>query len=102
MAATANAANLELRSPSGEVRFTLTADGGQLQYAVEFGSKAVIKKSPVNLSVDGLDLAREVKLSKAETYEINEKYPWRGVHSTAVNHCRGAKIPGSTGRAGRG
>ena len=91
LAATANAA--EVRSPNGEVRFTLTADGGQLQYAVEFGSKVVIRKSPVVFSVDGMAVAREVKLDKAETYEINEKYPWRGVHSTAVNHCKGVKIP---------
>jgi alpha-glucosidase len=32
-------------------------------------------------------------LGRPERYEINEKYPWRGVHSEAVSHCYGAKIP---------
>src|SRR6185436_822513 len=84
---------VEVRSPNGEVRFTLTADAGQLHYAVEMGSQPVIKKSPITFSVDGVEFARAVRLDKAETYEINAQYPWRGVHSTAVNHCRGAKIP---------
>src|SRR6185295_15377650 len=32
-------------------------------------------------------------LGRAELYKIDEKYPWRGVHSEAVNRCNGAKIP---------
>jgi alpha-glucosidase len=93
--ATAPAA--EVRSANGDVRFTVSADGGQLQYRVELRGKVVIENSPVNFSVDGVELTRGIKLGKPEAYEINEKYPWRGVHSTAVNHCRGVKIPVSGG-----
>ena len=82
----------ELLSPDGQVRFTLS-DDAELRYKVEFRSKPVIENSPVVFSIDGADLARAVKLGKPQTYDIHEKYPWRGVHSTAVNHCHGAKIP---------
>src|SRR5688572_3842475 len=76
-------------SPNGEVRLAVTTDGEQrLQYSVQFRKKPVIENSPINFSADGNALTRGVKLGKAETYELNEKYPWRGVHSTAVNHCR--------------
>lgn len=88
---TANAA--EFLSPNGQVRFILSSDADALRYMVVFQSKIVIENSPVVFSIDGAELTRTVKPGKPETYEITEKYPWRGVHSTAVNHCRGAKIP---------
>lgn len=87
----ANAA--EFLSPNGQVRFIISSDADALRYTVAFQSKTVIANSPVVFSVDGADLTREAKLGKPETYEINERYPWRGVHSTAVNHCRGVRIP---------
>ncbi len=57
-----------------------------------FKGKAVIEKSPLGVTVDNIDLGRGVKIGKADRYEINETYAWRGVHSTAVNHCNGAKL----------
>lgn len=83
----------EFRSPNAEVRFNLSVDGDQLQYRVSVGSHTIVENSPVTFSVDGADLTRGVNLGKADSYEINETYSWRGVHSTAVNSCRGAKIP---------
>jgi len=88
-----NAQAAEFRSPNGEIRFNLSVEGDQLQYGVALGSNTIIEQSPFAFSVDGIDLTRGAKLGKAESYEINEKYPWRGVHSTALNACRGAKIP---------
>lgn len=81
-------------SPNSEVRLAVSTDAEQrLQYAVQFRKKSVIENSPINFSVDGNELTGGVKLGKPEAYELNEKYPWRGIHITAVNHCRGAKIP---------
>lgn len=81
-----------LLSPNGEVRFALSRDGERLQYQVQFRGKTVIESSTIRLSVDGTDVTRNLQLAKAEKYEINEKYPWRGVHSTAINNCRGMKF----------
>ena len=83
----------EFLSPSGQVRFILSSEADALHYKVEFQSKTVIENSRLVFSVDGTDFSHGAKLGKPETYELNEKYPWRGVHATAVNHCRGARIP---------
>jgi alpha-glucosidase len=82
----------ELRSPNGELRLTVFAEADTLRYKVEFRSQPVIESSPIVFMVDGVDLVSAPKLAGSETYEINERYPWRGVHSTASNHCRGIKI----------
>ena len=47
----------------------------------------------MRFTVDEVDLTQEAQPGKAETFRIHEKYPWRGIHSEAVNHCNGARIP---------
>ena len=42
--------------------------------------------------VDGANLCRGSTISKIERYRINEEYPTRGVHSSALNSCLGARI----------
>jgi alpha-glucosidase len=80
-------------SPDGNVQFkVLLLDRARLGYEVTFKGKSVIDKSPLGITVDNLDLDRGVKTGKVDRYEINETYPWRGVHSKAVNHCNGAKF----------
>ena len=37
--------------------------------------------------VDGVDLAEGAELGEAKTYQVNEAYPWRGVHSRATDRC---------------
>ncbi len=41
-----------------------------------------------------------MEIGRAETYEVNETYPWYGGHSTAVDRCNGAKITINRGTAG--
>ena len=91
LAMTAQAA--DLTSPDGKVRFAVSVADGQLQYRVDFASKPIIDPSPLSFSIDGIGLAGGVKLGKADAFKIDEEFPWRGVHATAINRCRGAKIP---------
>ena len=42
--------------------------------------------------VDGVELCRDSTITKIERYRVFEKYPARGVHSTASDNCNGAKI----------
>jgi alpha-glucosidase len=79
-------------SPDGFVRFTALLQEGQLEYAVAFRGGMVIETSPMRFTLDGVDLTDGVELGKVDRYQMNETYPWRGVHSRAVNHCEGAKI----------
>jgi len=84
---------LTLASPNGQVRFQLLAAGGRLEYSVNLKSKPVIDRSPLGITVDGVNLAGGVRLGKAARYRTDETYPWYGVHSTAVDRSNGVKIP---------
>jgi alpha-glucosidase len=87
------AADVNVASPEGRVQFVLsTSPQGHLQYAVTFQSKSIIDRSNVGIVVDGADLADDARIGTVETYKVDETYPWRGAHSTAVNKCNGAKI----------
>jgi alpha-glucosidase len=74
------------------VKLVLSADGGQLSFAASIGSQPVIERSPVRIVVDGHQLCDGVEFDDSERYEVDEQYPWRGVHSTAVNRASGIKV----------
>jgi alpha-glucosidase len=80
-------------SPNGQIRFQLldgVADG--LRYELTFNDEPVIESSRLGITIDGVDLGHGTRAAKVEECEIDEQYACRGVHSTAVNHCRGAKF----------
>ena len=86
-------ADVTVPSPDGKLRFVLSSSAqGHLQYTVTFNSKNIIEASPVGIVVDGADLADGAQIGAAESYKINETYPWYGPHSTATNNCNGAKV----------
>ena len=79
-------------SPDGRLKFTLLANAERLTFKVTAGDATVIEPSPLALSLDGFDLSSGVVFEKLERSEINEGYPWRGAHATAVSHCNVARI----------
>ena len=86
-------ADVTVASPDGKVRFVLSSGAqNHLQYTVTFNSKNIIDPSPLGIVVDGADLAAGAQIGKADTYTVDETYPWYGPHSTAVNKCNGAKV----------
>jgi len=88
-------------SPDGKVRLELFVPApARLSYKVNFRDKPVIETSALNIVLDNVELTQGIELGKVETYRINEKYPWRGVHSEAVNHCNGARIPVTHAKSG--
>ena len=84
---------LELTSPNRQIRFNLAPSDGALTYTVTFRNNPVLTKSVLGILVDNVDLARRAELGKPESYRINEKYPWRGIHSQAINKCNALRIP---------
>jgi alpha-glucosidase len=82
----------QVLSPAGSVQFKVFLDQTRLKYAVTFKYKSVIEPSPMQLMMDGVDLAEEVEVEKVNAYQVKETYPWRGVHSRAINHCNGVTI----------
>lgn len=83
---------IQVRSPSGLVQFQLFAQENRLKFALTFRGQSVIETSPLRFTVDDGDLADSAEIVGTDTYLLNETYPWRGVHSQAVNHCRGLAI----------
>jgi alpha-glucosidase len=83
---------VEILSPDGHVQFKVLLQNSALKYEVTFKNKPVIETSPMGIAVDGVSLAEGVEAGKVDRYEVKETYPWRGVHSQAVNHCNGAAI----------
>jgi len=87
----ANAAQVAVQSPNGKIRL-IVQEQGRLDYRVLFANRPVIETSPLGISVDGVDLGQGARLGEVERYQTNEKYPWRGVHSEAVDRSNGARI----------
>lgn len=79
-------------SPGKTVEISVQAEGGALAYRVRRAGKAVVQTSPLGILVDGADLGHEARLVRVERYSTNERYPWRGVHSQAVDRSHGARL----------
>jgi alpha-glucosidase len=83
---------VQLASPDGKVRLTILPNAERLTFTVTLGDTPVLDPSTIVMKVDGYDLSSGVVFGGVKRYEINEKYPWHGKHSTAINHCNGARI----------
>ena len=83
---------VRIASPDGYVQFEFLVREGHLKYSVSFKTNAVVETSPIVFVVDGIDLTEGVEAGEVNRYSVKETYPWRGVHSQAVNHCNGATI----------
>jgi alpha-glucosidase len=86
------ARQIRVSSPNGRVTLQLFERDSRLFVDATFGNTPVIEASPLGIAVDGADLCREVDTGAIETYRIDERYAWRGVHAEAVNRCEGARI----------
>ena len=83
---------ITFKSPNSKLQFVLVTTGVQLQYRILRANRAVVEMSQLAFMIDGINLCRDSAITKIERYRINEKYSTRGVHSSAVNRCLGARI----------
>jgi alpha-glucosidase len=85
--------DFSVASPDSSVQLKVfLLNQSRLGYEVTFKGKQVIDKSPLGIAVNNLDLGQKVQIRNTDRYEINETYPWRGVHARAVNRSNGAKL----------
>ena len=83
---------VQLSAPRKQLGISVASVAGRLTWTVTLTGKAVIEPSDLGIVVDGEDLGRGTVITRAENYRVDEKYPWRGVHSEAVNRANGARI----------
>ncbi|MGY0040813.1 glycoside hydrolase family 97 N-terminal domain-containing protein [Pedobacter sp. NJ-S-72] len=83
---------ITISSPDGKIKLLLQQKNGSITYSINFNKKPVIESSRLGMVIDGKVFGDHAKPGKIEKYTINEKYPYRGIHSMAVNQCNGAKI----------
>jgi alpha-glucosidase len=83
---------VQVAGPDGNVKLTVLPNAERLTFTVTLGDTTVLDPSTIVMNLDGYDLSTGVVFGNVERYEVNETYPWHGAHSTAVNHCNGARI----------
>jgi alpha-glucosidase len=83
---------ITIKSPDGHLTFLLFEQKQHINYQVLYNQNEVIASSPLQFSINGKSLTQLASLGAAQNYFINEKYPVYGVHSTAENHCKAAKV----------
>jgi alpha-glucosidase len=83
---------VQVISPDGQIRFDLHANAERLTFSVIMDKTTAVEPSPIVMKLDNYDLSAGVIFNGVQRYEVNDSYPWYGAHSTAVNHCNGAKV----------
>ena len=82
-----------LRSPDDSLIVTVgIGPERRVMWSVDFHGQPVIKPSALGIVVDGVDLSRDSMLVTAERYRVDEKYPWRGVKSEAIDRANGLRL----------
>ena len=89
------AAEITVSSPSEQLHLKFLPTDKSIQLTALLGDRAVIEPSTLATTVDGNDITQGAQHGPGpiERYTINQRYPWRGKHSEALNHCNGIKIP---------
>jgi len=80
-----------VKSPDGLLTFELMP-GKELSFTIHSGRLPVINQSPLRFSLDGVSLTEGAVILDDRKYQLREKYPWLGVHATAVNACNGLEL----------
>jgi alpha-glucosidase len=83
---------VELLGPRRQLAASIASVGGRLTWNVNLTGKTVIEPSHLGIVIDGHDLGQGAVITHVENYRVNERYPWRGVHSEAVNRAHGARL----------
>src|SRR5258705_4938876 len=81
-----------IASPDKAIEFKVVPSDGRLYYEITNKGYAVVEASPLAMSVDETEITHGVQAESPKRYEINDTYPWRGVHSRATNRCNGATL----------
>jgi alpha-glucosidase len=83
---------LDVRSPNGQLTFTVLPNPERVTFTVALGNTTVIEPSPIVLTLDGYDLSAGVVMSGVARDAVQERYAWSGVRSTAISESNRARL----------
>jgi alpha-glucosidase len=83
---------IDVRSPNGQVAFSLLPNAERLTFTVTLGDAAVIEPSPIVLTLDGYDLSAGVVYTGVARDEVHERYPWSGARTPATSDSHRARL----------
>ncbi len=83
---------LIISSPDGSIKLNIESKSGTLTYSINFNKTIVIESSALGLTVNGNSFGDASSIGNVVRYNLNKTYPYRGVHSRAINKCNGAKV----------
>ena len=83
---------LDVRSPNGQLTFTVLPNPERVTFTVALGNTTVIEPSPIVLTLDGYDLSAGVAMSGVARDAVQERYGWSGVRSTAISESNRARL----------
>ena len=83
---------VDVRSPNGQVTFTVLPNAERLTFSVRLAGTTVIEPSPIVMTLDGYDLSAGVVHTATVRDEVHERYPWSGVTSTAISDSNRAAL----------
>ncbi|GEM_PF-103518 len=86
-----------VRSPDGSVEAAVVQHDGQLFIRGTRNGKVALDFSPVGVTIDGQALGNGAVVGNAETYAMDETFPWLGNSRTLTNRFQGSKIAMKTG-----
>jgi alpha-glucosidase len=85
---------MRLKSPDSRLTLTVSSVNNKLVYNVQAGNVDVIKQSALGLTIDGVDLGTNAKITAAPVLsKINETYTVLGNHTNVSNRANEAEIP---------
>jgi alpha-glucosidase len=83
---------IDVRSPNGQVTFSLLPNAERLTFTVTLGDTTVIEPSPLVVTLDGYDLSAGIVLNDVAKDDVKERYPWSGNQSIAVSASNRARL----------
>lgn len=84
--------DITILSPDRSLRCLISIEKKQLFISVLLNNSQVLEKSPLHMSVDGVEITDKVITRSVTRGMINETYVCYGLHSEAINHCNNANI----------
>jgi hypothetical protein len=92
-----------LSSPSKNLTASVYVDSGRgLCWSLQLNGKVLVAPSELGISVDHRDLGDDVEIGRPVISMVNERYPWKGVHSLAMNYYRQVEMAVMNKKTGSG